>query len=118
MASQKHEVISELTMASQKHKDNKKIVGLIFGIFECLLTQNQLIKLLNFLDSFKFYERLSLDLKTGGSRKLFLLESDFKTCSEKLLMPFIVWQTFKVKLFLENSLLSNILNHLKTKVTL
>ena len=29
----------------------------------------------------------------------------------------IVLQTFKVKLFLENSLWSNILNHLKTNVT-
>ena len=34
-------MISELTMASQKHKDTiKKFVGLILGIFECLLTQN------------------------------------------------------------------------------
>ena len=32
-------------------------------------------------------------------------------------MPFIVLQTFKVKLLLENSLWRNILIHLKTKVT-
>ena len=32
-------------------------------------------------------------------------------------MPFVVLQTFKVKLFLENSLWSNILNHLQTKLT-
>ena len=34
----------------------------------------------------------------------------------KLLMPFIVLQTIKVKLLLENSLWRNILTHLKTKV--
>ena len=32
-------------------------------------------------------------------------------------MPFIGLQTFKVKLFFENSLWSNILNHLKAKLT-
>ena len=32
-------------------------------------------------------------------------------------MPFIVLQTFKVKLLFENSLWTNILIHLKTKVT-
>ena len=32
-------------------------------------------------------------------------------------MPFIVLQTFKVKILLENSLWRNILIHLKTKVT-
>ena len=34
----------------------------------------------------------------------------------KRLMPFIVLQTIKVKLLLENSLWRNILTHLKTKV--
>ena len=37
--------------------------------------------------------------------------------SDLTLMPFIGLHTFKVKLFFENSLLSNILSHLKTKIT-
>ena len=72
---------------------------------------------MNFLCSFKLYGRLLVNLKTGDSRKIFLPENDFKICFTKLLMPFIVLQTFKVKLLLENSLWRNILIHVKTKVT-
>ena len=44
-------------------------------------------------------------------------ENDFKTCFAKLLIPFIVLKTFRVKLLLENSLWRSILIYLKTKVT-
>ena len=77
----------------------------------------QLIMILNFLYSFKLYGRLLVNLKIGDSSKIFLSENDFNICFTKLLMPFIVLQTFKVKLLLENYLLRNILIHLKRKVT-
>ena len=64
------------------------------------------------------YGRLLVNLKTGDYRKIFLPENDFKICFTKLLMPFIVLQTFKVTFLLENSLWRNILIHLKTKVAL
>ena len=77
----------------------------------------QLIMILNFLYSFKLYGRLLVNLKIGDSSKIFLSENDFNICFTKLLMPFIVLQTFKVKHLLENYLLRNILIHLKRKVT-
>ena len=79
------------------------------------LPKTQLIKILNFLGSFKLYGRLLVNLKTGDSRKTFLPENDFKICSTKLLMSFTVLQTFKF--LLENSLWRNVLIHLKIKVT-
>ena len=95
-------------MAAQQKK--KKVE--VFGIFESLLTQNSTNQ-----DS-----ELSLFFQTickniGKSKNIFLPESDFKICFTNFLMPFIVLQTFKVKLLLENSLWRNILIHLKTKVT-
>ena len=79
------------------------------------LPKTQLIKILNFLGSFKLYGRLLVNLKTGDSRKIFLPENDFKICSTKLLMSFTVLQTFKF--LLENLLWRNILIHFKIKVT-
>ena len=81
------------------------------------LPKTQLIKILNFLGSFKLYGRLLVNLKTGDSRKTFLPENDFKICFTKLLMSFLVFQTFKLFL-LKNSLWRNILIQLKIKVTL
>ena len=61
--------------------------------------KTQLIKILNFLGSSKFYGRLLINLKTGDFRKIFLPENDFKICSTKLLKPFIVLKTFKVAFY-------------------
>ena len=66
-------------MAAQKHI--KKIRQKFFGIFECLLLQNHLIKALFSLDSSKSYGRLLQNPKTLASRDLFLHESDFKASS-------------------------------------
>ena len=44
----------------------------------------RLIKVLSFLDSFKLYRTLLLNLQSEGSRKLFLAKNHFKTCSVKL----------------------------------
>ena len=93
----------------------KKLVE-VFGIFESLLTQNPTNQDSELFCSFKLYGRLLVNLKTGVSRKIFLPENDFEICFTKPLMPFIVLQTFKVKLLFENSLWRNILIHLKTKV--
>ena len=49
--------------------------------------KTQLIKIIHFFDSFELvYGRLLGNLKAGFSRKLFLPENDFKTCSAELLM--------------------------------
>ena len=53
----------------------------IFGIFECLLPQTHLMKTLYSLDSSRSYGRVLENPKTGASRNLFLLESDFKISS-------------------------------------
>ena len=45
------------------------------------------MNILNFPDSSKLYRRLLVNPKTGGFRKLFWPENDFKTYSAKLLMP-------------------------------
>ena len=91
---------------------NKKKVEAFLNPY---LPKTQLIKILNFLGSFKLYGRLLVNLKTGDSRKTFLPENDFKICSTKLLISFTVLQTFKF--LLENSLWRNVLIHLKIKVT-
>ena len=57
------------------------------------LPKTQLIKILNFLGSFKIYGRLLKNLKAGDPRKIFLPENDFKISSAKILMSFIVYQT-------------------------
>ena len=44
------------------------------------------IKILSLFDSFKLYGRLFVNPKTGYSRKLFLLENEFKSFAE-LWMP-------------------------------
>ena len=62
-----------------------KFLVKVFGIFECLLTQHPSNQ-----DSQLSWFFVLVNQKTGGSWKLFLLENDFKTCSTKLLMPFIV----------------------------
>ena len=59
-------------MAAQKR--TKNLLTEIFGVFEHLLPQNS-------LDSSRPWERLLENPKTGGSRKLFLPENDFKSCS-------------------------------------
>ena len=49
--------------------------------------KTQLIKIIHFFDFFELvYGRLLGNLKAGFSRKLFLPENDFKTCSAELLM--------------------------------
>ena len=59
-------------MEAQKRKKNVR------GNFWCFL---KLIKIYNFLDSFLPYERLLENPKIEGSRELFVVENDFKTCS-------------------------------------
>ena len=66
-------------MAAQKRK--KKLLAEVFLIFEHLLTQSQLIKIHNVLDSSRPYGRLLENKKSGGSRELFLPENDFQTSS-------------------------------------
>ena len=63
------------------------------------LPKNHLIQILIFLGSFKLYRTLLLNLKTEDSRKMFLPENDFKICSTKLLMSFIVLQIFKLSFY-------------------
>ena len=63
------------------------------------LPKNYLIQILNFLGSFKLYGTLLLNLKTEDSRKMFLPENDFKICSTKLLVSFIVLKTFKLSFY-------------------
>ena len=46
-------------------------------------SKTHLLKALNSLDSSRTYGRLSENLKTGGSRELFLPENDFRTSSTK-----------------------------------
>ena len=48
-----------------------------FNIFE---SKTQLIKALHSLASSRPYQRLLENTKTEGSRELFLLQNDFKTC--------------------------------------
>ena len=91
-------------MVAQKRKK----IGWLLTFLNVYQTKTQLIKILNFLDSSKLYGTLLVNLKSGSCRKLFLAENDFKTCFVELLMLFIVLQTFRFKLFLENSLWSNI----------
>ena len=64
-------------MAAQKRQ--KKLLPEVFLIFERLLTQSQLIKIHNVLDSSRPYRRLLGNKKSGGSRELFLPENDFQT---------------------------------------
>ena len=63
------------------------------------LPKNHLIQILIFLGSFKLYGTLLLNLKTEDSRKMFLPENDFKICSTKLLVSFIVLKTFKLSFY-------------------
>ena len=65
----------------KKKKKKKKNLAEIFGIFECLLPQTHLMKTLYSLDSSRSYGRVLENPKTGASRNLFLLESDFKISS-------------------------------------
>ena len=104
-------------MAVQINNNNKKNLVEVFCIFKSLLTQkptNQDSQLSWFFQT--IWKTISKS-KNRGSRKIFLSENDFRICSKKLLTPFIVLGTFKVKLLLENSLWRSILIHLKTKVT-
>ena len=63
------------------------------------LPKNHLIQILIFLGSFKLYGTLLLNLKTEDSRKMFLPENDFKICSTKLSVSFIVLKTFKLSFY-------------------
>ena len=49
-----------------------------------LTYKTHLIKVLSSLDFSRTSGRLSQNLKTGGFRRLFLPENDFKTCSAKI----------------------------------
>ena len=65
----------------QKCKKKKNLLAEMFCILQDLLTQKtQLIKALHSLDSSRPYERLLENPKTEGSRELFLLENNSKTC--------------------------------------
>ena len=96
-------------MAAQQ----KKLVE-FFGIFESLLIQNPTNQDSHLSLFFQMIWKAISKSKNRDSRKIFLPENDFKICFTKLLMPFIVFQIFKVKLLLENFLWRNILIHLKT----
>ena len=89
-------------MAAQ---EKKKLVE-VCGIFESILTQNPN------QDSELSLFFLTIWKTISKSKKRY-----FRICFTKLLMPFTVLQTFKVKLLLEKSLSRYALIHLKTKVT-
>ena len=61
----------------------KTLLAEIFCTSECLLTQTQLIKIHNSLDSSRPSGRLLENHKTGASRKLFLNENDCQTSLTK-----------------------------------
>ena len=67
-------------MAAQKWK---KILPEIFRFSECLLLQNPSNQSSQLSYSARLNGALSQYPKTGGFRKLFLPENDFKTCSSK-----------------------------------
>ena len=69
----------------------------IFGIFECLLNKNLTNQHLNFIDSSKLYRRLLVNPKTGGSRKLFVFENDFKTYFSKTFDAYIPNKDVKLR---------------------
>ena len=70
-------------MAAQKPKKKKKKILLteIFGFLKHFLTQTQLTKIHNSLDSSRPYASLLENPRIWGSKELFLRENDFKTCS-------------------------------------